>query len=361
MKLTQNDFLYILGDAIQTHEGWGTLEAGVWIPTRSVNNNNPGNIKFVGQAGVTPDADNFCVAPDFLTGKALQIHDLTLKLTKYNTIREIISVYAPPSENNTEAYITAVVNFFIARGIPVTDTMPLADILALPVEMILVVINGLSTMANWNAAMQSLNFCVKYMPGFGISTRYVNATITAADFYPNPSPIGNLYALNESFTRPLLAPWNEGQKLNALLYLFINNTNNAVAGGVEYGGEAISFQEPGTAFCNVLFEGNVGSFVEYNGRAMFHEFIHCLFTLTGFQDYLHTYLVAHGGYAANLLVDLNVVYADILNKYKTGAQVVAVGQEAVAIATADKNPADQFSIQAFLAAVVQAMKEWLNQ
>lgn len=358
--MTQNDFLYVLGDAIQTHEGWGTLANGAWTETRSVKNNNPGNIKFVGQAGVTPDADNFCVAPDFLTGKALQIHDLTLKLPKYNTIREIISVYAPPSENNTEAYITAVVNFFIARNIPVTDTMPLADILALPVEMILIAINGLSTMADWNAAMASIAFCAKYMPGWGISTRYVNAPIAATDFYPNPSPIGNLYALNESFTKPLLAPLNEGQKLNALFYIFINNTNNADAGGVEYGGEAISFQEPATAFCNVLFNGSIGTFVEYNGRAMFHEFIHCLFTLTGFSDYLHTYLVAHGGYAAELLVDLNVVYADILNKYKTGAKVVQVAQEVVAIATTDTAPADKPYIIQLLQAVWIAMKNWSN-
>lgn len=360
--MTKKDFLYILADAMQLHEGWGEFDklTGTWNPTRSTINHNPGNIKFVGQVGMSADANNFCIAPTPLDGKLLQIHDLTLKLTKDNTIRQIVSSYAPPSENNTEAYIAAVVSFFKKRNVQVTDTMPISDILNLPLQMVLVAIDQLMTPEQWASTQVSLQTVASYMPEWSFTTRYVERPITDADFYGNPSPMGTLYALNESVTKPILASLNEGQKLNALYFYYINNTAKSFAGGVQYGGHAVSFQQPETAFCNAAYQGSVPGFVEYGGRELYHEFIHALFTLTGLPDYLHQYLVSHGGYAQNSVADLNAVYADVYGKYKTGTRVVEVAKQAIAIAAADKNPADQQSISELLSAIGILLKKWFR-
>ena len=346
--ITKTDFLNILADAIMSHEGYTAT-------SRSFLNKNPGNIKYVGQAGVTADADNFCVAPDFLTGKALQIHDLTLKLTKYNTIRDIISVYAPPSENNTEAYITSVVTWFHKRNIPVTDTMPITEIVALPLDVVSIALDNLFEPADWASAQGSIDLAAAQMPDFAFTTRYVNRPVLATEFTANPSPMGNLYAVNKDVTQSILLPLDDGQRMSVLFYMTIKTGE---AGGVQYGGCAISNANKESAFCNVLFNGS--PFAESTSRALFHELIHCLFTLTGFPDTLHDYLVAHSGYAQNTIVDLVAVYADIHGKFVSGTTVAEVATQAVAIVAADKNPADKPALFALLTAVGNLLTKWFK-
>lgn len=353
--MTRNDILYILADAMQQHEGWGDYDKvkGIWSATASTINKNQGNIKYVGQVGMQPSANGFCVAPTELDGKLLQIHDLGLKFDNHPTIRNLVSVYAPPSDNDTEAYIAAVVKFFNMRNVPATDTMTFQEMMALPIEIILIAIDDIWTPADWASVQTSIVMCAANMRKFAFSTRYVSRPIGVSDFYANASPIGNLYAVKEEVVRPLLAKVNEGQKMSLLFYLTIKEGE---AGGVEYGGEAISTLSPMTAFGSLLFQGSV--FQEPDSRTMFHELIHCLFTLTGIKDYLHDYVVAHGGYAANLLIDLNQVYGDIVSKYFSGSQAVKIGTQAVAIAAADKNPADVPVILQFLSAAWNALKNW---
>jgi len=349
--MTKNDFFYILADAIQQHEGWIAGEA-------SVTNNNPGNIKYVGQLGVTASPANFCVAPDFLTGKALQIHDLTLKLTVHNTIRDIISIYAPPSENNTEAYIAAVVGFFNRRNLPVTDTMPIVpNILSLPQEVALIVNNGQTNPDNWKAFQEMVDLVAKQMPEWAFSCRYVNHPLSAADTFATASPIGELYSVKEEVTRPIMALFNEGQKLNCLVYTILNLSNTS--GGVQYGGEAVSFTEPATSFCNVYWNG--ADFIDGTYRGMFHEFIHSLFTLVGVKDTLHDYLLAHGGYRSNLLVDLQAVYADIISQYKKDTAVVQVEKNVIAVeqVALTKTPSEKQMISDAITKVVQFLKQLL--
>ena len=49
------------------------------------------------------------------------------------TLRECIEQYAPPTENNTEAYLTFVMNGFKEENeIPIEDTTPLATVLTVP-------------------------------------------------------------------------------------------------------------------------------------------------------------------------------------------------------------------------------------
>ncbi len=80
-------------------------------PTRGERNNNPGNIRpasytWQGQTGV---ADNFVVFSDPVYGIRAIAKDLLTKFGRgLDTVAKIISVYAPPSENLTSAYISSV-------------------------------------------------------------------------------------------------------------------------------------------------------------------------------------------------------------------------------------------------------------
>lgn len=84
------------------------------IPPRGVRNNNPGNIrksatKWQGMSDAQPD-------PDFVTFKTSQlgVRAMARVLLTYrsahgcNSVRDVISRWAPASENNTNAYIAAV-------------------------------------------------------------------------------------------------------------------------------------------------------------------------------------------------------------------------------------------------------------
>lgn len=74
-------------------------------------NNNPGNIR-PGEAwqGMTGTNGGFVVFQDITWGTRALATDLANKITNdgLTTITAIINVYAPPSENDTQAYINAV-------------------------------------------------------------------------------------------------------------------------------------------------------------------------------------------------------------------------------------------------------------
>jgi hypothetical protein len=79
---------------------------------RGIRNNNPGNIKPEGYdwQGATGDDGTFVIFSDMSWGLRALATDLLNKMTKdgLTTIRKIVSKYAPPEENITDAYITAV-------------------------------------------------------------------------------------------------------------------------------------------------------------------------------------------------------------------------------------------------------------
>lgn len=77
-------------------------------------NNNPGNLRpsllpWVGQIG---SGGGFCKFKDLSYGLRALAIDLSNKMTSdgLDTITDIITKYAPPDENNTQAYINAVAN-----------------------------------------------------------------------------------------------------------------------------------------------------------------------------------------------------------------------------------------------------------
>lgn len=98
-------------EAIASMEGFGT--AG----SRATRNNNPGNIEwgeFARRHGATRIEEipvgyvskpRFAYFPDAESGFRAMRERLTTGMYKGLTVREAISKWAPPSENDTEAYI----------------------------------------------------------------------------------------------------------------------------------------------------------------------------------------------------------------------------------------------------------------
>ena len=85
--------------------------------TRGLRNNNPGNIRISGdrfQGQVIPGADKaFKQFKNMAWGYRAMFVILATYSTEYrrNTIRKIISAWAPPGENDTPGYIASVVKF----------------------------------------------------------------------------------------------------------------------------------------------------------------------------------------------------------------------------------------------------------
>lgn len=80
---------------------------------RGIRNNNPGNIRINGdtfQGEVNPSQDeSFKQFKTMAYGYRAMFIDLSTKLNRgLNTIEKIINVWAPPNENDTEAYIEQV-------------------------------------------------------------------------------------------------------------------------------------------------------------------------------------------------------------------------------------------------------------
>lgn len=102
--------LYELALVIQQHEGF-IPKRGPKAGSLSWRNNNPGNLRKSELA--TDEAGGFCVFPDYYTGLLALLLDLSYKcigrtvnnLGPDSTLGDLIKVYAPPSENDTEQYI----------------------------------------------------------------------------------------------------------------------------------------------------------------------------------------------------------------------------------------------------------------
>lgn len=101
--------LNALAQAIQTQEGYapGTL---------AYQNNNPGNLVYVGQAGATPGAGGFAAFSSYQAGYQALENQIQLDATRgtdvngnpVGTVGQLITSWAPPSQNDTAAYISSV-------------------------------------------------------------------------------------------------------------------------------------------------------------------------------------------------------------------------------------------------------------
>lgn len=98
-----------LAAAIQEHEGY-------YPGSRSYRDNNPGNLMFVGQPGATSDPDGFAVFSSYAQGLQALKNQITLDASRGSdaagrpiaTVADLLTSWAPPSENDTGSYIAAV-------------------------------------------------------------------------------------------------------------------------------------------------------------------------------------------------------------------------------------------------------------
>ena len=82
---------------------------------RGIRNNNPTNIRhsarFEWDGELEPDSDGFCRFTSMALGVRAAAKNLTTKIKRgENTIRALITAWAPADENDTESYIEAVCN-----------------------------------------------------------------------------------------------------------------------------------------------------------------------------------------------------------------------------------------------------------
>lgn len=89
-------------------------------------NNNPANIRFSKRnkwVGLQGCDNGFCKFIDITFGIRALIVILRryIKVYKCNDVQKIIERFAPPSENNTRAYVRFVCNYLSTRGCSSTD------------------------------------------------------------------------------------------------------------------------------------------------------------------------------------------------------------------------------------------------
>ena len=112
------DLPYLLASAIATEEGAFNPDPSV-IPRRL---NNPGDLRFLGQANAIRDpVTNFAKFSSWQAGVTALYRDILAKMAlkengKAFSLRQLISAYAPPSENNTAVYLANV-----ARRVGIKD------------------------------------------------------------------------------------------------------------------------------------------------------------------------------------------------------------------------------------------------
>lgn len=83
------------------------LSGSISIPegTLAARNNNPGNLKFVGQAGATMGEGGFAKFDSPDAGYQALQQQIQLDASRGLTLGQFVNKYAPPSENNTSLYI----------------------------------------------------------------------------------------------------------------------------------------------------------------------------------------------------------------------------------------------------------------
>ena len=103
------DILQSLAEAIKRVEGYAP-------GTRAYRNNNPGNIWDGISAGKTSriwpnlpvDDKGFVIYPSYQAGYDALLNDLRIKVNRGMTLEQLITMYAPPSENDTAGYVAMV-------------------------------------------------------------------------------------------------------------------------------------------------------------------------------------------------------------------------------------------------------------
>jgi hypothetical protein len=86
-------------------------------------NNNPGNLRFARQLGAVPGAGGFAHFDSPEAGYEALVRQVKLDAGRGYTLGQYITKYAPPSENDTNLYISQA-----SRALSVSEDTPLANL-----------------------------------------------------------------------------------------------------------------------------------------------------------------------------------------------------------------------------------------
>jgi len=99
------------------------IQQGTGQPQLAYQNNNPGNLRFVGQPGATQGAGGFAKFNSPQEGYQALLNQVQLDQSRGGTLAAYITKYAPPGENNTAQYIQQA-----AQALGVDPNAPLSSI-----------------------------------------------------------------------------------------------------------------------------------------------------------------------------------------------------------------------------------------
>jgi hypothetical protein len=109
-----------LGDINTVAQTIQTVE-GYYPGPVSYTNNNPGNLKYAGQAGATQGANGFAVFSTYDAGYQALVNQINLDASRGQTIAQFTSIYAPAADNNNPtSYAATIAN---ATGLSVNDPL----------------------------------------------------------------------------------------------------------------------------------------------------------------------------------------------------------------------------------------------
>lgn len=95
------------------------------LPQLAYRNNNPGNLRYVGQAGAVSGASGFARFPTPEAGFQALLNQIALDTSRGLTLKSYLYKFAPPKENDTHAYLSYVANRLnVAPDIPMTQVNP---------------------------------------------------------------------------------------------------------------------------------------------------------------------------------------------------------------------------------------------
>ena len=112
----------LLACAIATQEGWFGARTGT-----PVVRNNPGDIRYAGQKGaiVPQHPGDIATFTSAALGTTALFRQLWLQIATGQTVRQIISSWAPPVENDTSTYLENVLEWTeLPADTPVLDLLP---------------------------------------------------------------------------------------------------------------------------------------------------------------------------------------------------------------------------------------------
>jgi hypothetical protein len=107
---------------------WGSLQVSLGSPLSKANN-NPGNLRFVGQPGATQGKNGFARFETPQAGVEALARQIQLDASRHLTLANFISKFAPPSENDTKQYIQQIAAATGTKPTTPISSIPLATLL----------------------------------------------------------------------------------------------------------------------------------------------------------------------------------------------------------------------------------------